>query len=106
MPSARASALIFKRFPKSLCVGRELAFENRKSSSSEGYRELRSAAEVRKLLNRKIVEQGAKCAFANRNLSNTTTVVCITLGSSGASFFSARNRLNSQLSVDSLLSCN
>jgi hypothetical protein len=47
----------------------ELAFENRKSSASEGYRELRSAFEVRKLLNRKIVEQGAKCAFAKRNLS-------------------------------------
>jgi hypothetical protein len=46
-----------------------LAFENRKSSASEGYRELRSAFEVRKLLNRKIVEQGAKRAFAKRNLS-------------------------------------
>ena len=35
-----------------------------------GYRELRSPAEMRKLLNRKIVEQGRKCAICHENFTD------------------------------------
>jgi len=34
-----------------------------------GYRELRSPAEMRKLLNRKIEEQGRKCAICDEDFS-------------------------------------
>src|SRR5215471_12169603 len=40
-----------------------------------GYRELRSPAEMRKLVNRKIVEQGRICGFAISNSRTTTTMM-------------------------------
>ena len=40
-----------------------------------GYRELRSAAEMRKLLNRKIVEQGRKCAICNEEFTDYNDIV-------------------------------
>jgi hypothetical protein len=40
-----------------------------------GYRELRSPAEMRKLLNRKIVEQDRKCAICHEELTDYNDVV-------------------------------
>ena len=40
-----------------------------------GYRELRSPAEMRKLLNRKIVEQGGKCPICQEEFTNYNDVV-------------------------------
>jgi hypothetical protein len=40
-----------------------------------GYRELRSAAEMRKLLNRKIVEQHQKCAICHEEFTDYNDVV-------------------------------
>jgi len=40
-----------------------------------GYRELRSPAEMRKLLNRKIVEQAGKCAFCHHEFADYTDIV-------------------------------
>lgn len=44
-----------------------------------GYRELRSPAEMRKLLNRKIIEQGRKCAICHEEFTTITTS-CRTTG--------------------------
>ena len=40
-----------------------------------GYRELRSPAEMRKLLNRKIVEQDRKCAICDEEFTDYNDVV-------------------------------
>src|SRR5208337_3250789 len=40
-----------------------------------GYRELRSAAEMRKLLNRKIVEQDGKCAICRESFTDYNEIV-------------------------------
>ena len=40
-----------------------------------GYRELRSPAEMRKLPNRKIVEQGRKCAICHEEFTDYSDVV-------------------------------
>jgi hypothetical protein len=40
-----------------------------------GYRELRSNAEMRKLLNRKIVEQGRECALCHVKFTNYNDIV-------------------------------
>lgn len=40
-----------------------------------GYRELRSPAEMRKLLNRKIVEQGGKCAICHEEFTDYNDIV-------------------------------
>ena len=40
-----------------------------------GYRELRSPAEMRKLLNRKIVEQDRKCAICHEEFTNYNDIV-------------------------------
>ena len=40
-----------------------------------GYRELRSASEMRKLLNRKIVEQDRKCAICHEEFTDYNDVV-------------------------------
>ena len=40
-----------------------------------GYRELRSPAEMRKLLNRKIVEQDRKCAICHKEFTDYNDVV-------------------------------
>ena len=40
-----------------------------------GYRELRSNAEMRKLLNRKIVEQGRECALCHGEFTNYNDIV-------------------------------
>jgi len=45
------------------------------SHHPRGYRELRSTAEMRKLLNRKIVEQGRKCAICHEEFTDYNDVV-------------------------------
>jgi hypothetical protein len=40
-----------------------------------GYRELRSPAELRKLMNRKIVEQGKKCALCHEEFTDYNDIV-------------------------------
>jgi hypothetical protein len=40
-----------------------------------GYRELRSPAEMRRLLNRKIVEQGGKCALCHEDFTDHSDIV-------------------------------
>lgn len=40
-----------------------------------GYRELRSAAEMRKLLNRKIIEQDGKCALCHEEFTDYNDIV-------------------------------
>jgi hypothetical protein len=40
-----------------------------------GYRELRSSAEMRKLMNRKIAEQGGMCAICHEEFTNYNDVV-------------------------------
>lgn len=40
-----------------------------------GYRELRSPAEMRKLLNRKIAEQGGKCAICHKEFTEYRDIV-------------------------------
>jgi hypothetical protein len=40
-----------------------------------GYRELRSPAEMRKLLNRKIIEQDRKCAICHEEFSDYNDIV-------------------------------
>ena len=67
------------------CCGREQAQKERRSRLGvqriedphhpRGYRELRSPAEMRKLLNRKIVEQGGKCAICHEDFSDCSEVV-------------------------------
>src|SRR5271166_1480712 len=41
----------------------------------KGYRELRSSAEMRKLLNRKIVEQDGKCAICHQTFTDYNEIV-------------------------------
>ena len=65
------------------CCGREQARKERRFQLGvqriedphhpRGYRELRSPAEMRKLLNRKIVEQDGKCAICHKNLPTAAT---------------------------------
>jgi hypothetical protein len=40
-----------------------------------GYRELRSPAEMRKLLNRKVAEQGGKCAICHKEFTEYSDIV-------------------------------
>jgi len=40
-----------------------------------GYRELRSAGEMRKLLNRKVVEQAGKCAICHHEFADCSDIV-------------------------------
>ena len=73
------------------CCGREQARKERRFQLGvqriedphhpRGYRELRSPAEMRKLLNRKIVEQDGKCAICHEQLSRITTRLCPTTSS-------------------------
>jgi len=70
------------------CCGREQARKARilplgvqrveDTHRPRGYRELRSPAEMRKLLNRKIVEQDRKCALCQEEFtsSRTTLTLC------------------------------
>jgi len=48
-----------------------------------GYRELRSPAEMRKLLNRKIAKQGGKCAICHKEFLDYSDVVPDHTGRSG-----------------------
>ena len=70
------------------CCGREPIREERKATTirigvqrvkdphhPRGYRELRSAAEMRKLLNRKIVEQDRKCAICHEEFTDYNDIV-------------------------------
>ena len=70
------------------CCGRELIRRERKATvirigvqrvedphHPRGYRELRSPAEMRKLLNRKIVEQDRKCAICREEFTDYNDVV-------------------------------
>jgi hypothetical protein len=67
------------------CCGRELMPRSRlirpgvqrieDPHHPRGYRELRSPAEMRKLLNRKIVEQDRKCAICHEEFSDYNDVV-------------------------------
>ena len=67
------------------CCGREQARKERRFQLGvqriedphhpRGYRELRSRAEMRKLLNRKIVEQEGKCAFCHKEFADCSDVV-------------------------------
>ena len=64
------------------CCGREQSQQQRKlrlgvqriedPQHPRGYRELRSPAEMRKLLNRKVSEQGGKCAISSTWRSSVT----------------------------------
>ena len=73
------------------CCGREQARKERRFQLGvqriedphhpRGYRELRSPAEMRKLLNRKIVEQDGKCAICHKQLSRITARSCPTTSS-------------------------
>jgi hypothetical protein len=47
----------------------------RRSASPRGYRELRSPAEMRKLLKRKVVEQDRKCAICHEEFTDDHDVV-------------------------------
>ena len=67
------------------CCGREQARKERRFQLGvqriedphhpRGYRELRSRAEMRKLLNRKIVGQEGKCAFCHEEFADCSDVV-------------------------------
>jgi hypothetical protein len=67
------------------CCGREQARKERRfhlgvqriedPHHSRGYRELRSPAEMRKLLNRKIVEQSGKCAICHHEFADCSDIV-------------------------------
>ena len=67
------------------CCGREQAHRERRlrlgvqriedPHHPRGYRELRSPAEMRKLLNRKIVEQGGKCAICHDEFTEYSDIV-------------------------------
>ena len=67
------------------CCGREKARKERRfqlgvqriedAHHPRGYRELRSKAEMRKLLNRKIVEQDKKCAICRETFTNYDEIV-------------------------------
>ena len=67
------------------CCGREQARKERKlrlgvqriedPHHPRGYREIRSRAEMRKLLNRKIVEQAGKCAICHHEFADCSDIV-------------------------------
>ena len=67
------------------CCGREQAHRERRlrlgvqriedPHHPRGYRELRSPAEMRKLLNRKIAEQGGKCALCHDEFTEYSDIV-------------------------------
>jgi len=67
------------------CCGREQARKGRRvrlgvrriedPHHPRGYRELRSPAETRKLLNRKIVEQDTKCAICHEDFTDYNDIV-------------------------------
>ena len=67
------------------CCGREQAQKERRFRPGvrrledphhpRGYRELRSSSEMRKLLNRKIIEQGGKCAVCHEAFSDYSDIV-------------------------------
>ena len=67
------------------CCGREQARKERRFQLGvqriedphhpRGYRELRSPAEMRKLLNRKIVEQEGKCAICHEEFADYNEIV-------------------------------
>src|ERR1019366_9887673 len=48
---------------------------HRRSAPPEGYRELRSPAEMRRLLNRKIVQQDGKCAICRSAFTDYNEIV-------------------------------
>ena len=67
------------------CCGREQTRKERRlrlgvqriedPHHTRGYRELRSPAEMRKLLNRKIAEQGGKCAICHKEFTDYGDIV-------------------------------
>lgn len=68
------------------CCGREPIRKNRSlmrlgvqrvedPHHPRGYRELRSPAEMRKLLNQKIIDQGKKCAICHEEFSDYNDIV-------------------------------
>jgi len=67
------------------CCGRETAAKERRlhlglqriedPHHPRGYRELRSPAEMRKLLNRKIAEQNGKCAICDKEFTEYSDIV-------------------------------
>ena len=67
------------------CCGREQARKERRSQLGvqriedphhpRGYREIRSPAEMRKLLNRKIADQGGKCAICHEPFTHYCEIV-------------------------------
>ena len=68
------------------CCGRELARKERRFQLGvrriedphhppRGYREIRSPAEMRKLLNRKIADQGGKCAICHESFTDYGEIV-------------------------------
>jgi hypothetical protein len=67
------------------CCGREKAQKDRRlrlgvqriedPHHPRGYRELRSPAEMRKLLNRKIAEQDGKCAICHESFTDYSEIV-------------------------------
>ena len=67
------------------CCGREQAQRERRlrlgvqriddPHHPRGYRELRSPAEMRKLLNRKVAEQSGKCAICHREFTEYSDIV-------------------------------
>ena len=69
------------------CCGREQSQKQRKlrlgvqriddydPHHPRGYRELRSPAEMRKLLNRKIAEQNGKCAICHKEFTEYSDIV-------------------------------
>jgi 5-methylcytosine-specific restriction endonuclease McrA len=67
------------------CCGRAMQRDNRKAWApirriedphhARGFRELRSPAEMRKLLNRKILEQKGKCAICKRDFTDYEEIV-------------------------------
>ncbi len=67
------------------CCGREQARKERRLGLGvqriedphhpRGYRELRSPAEMRKLLNRKIAEQGGECAICHKDFAEYSDIV-------------------------------
>ncbi len=68
-----------------VCCGREQSKKERKlwlgvqriedPHHPRGYRELRSPAEMRKLLNRKVAEQGGKCGICHEAFTDCCEIV-------------------------------
>lgn len=78
------------------CCGRESIWNRRKAGVGveriedqyhpRGYREVRSAAEMKKLLARKIIEQGLKCGICNQPFTDYEDIVPDRFGTCGAVF--------------------